>query len=291
GVSLYKLRKEILIRLLQDYDVYVSLPDSNYTDRIKNMGCKVIKTPIDRRGTNIVSDLKLMQLYNKMFKKIKPDIVLTYTIKPNIYGGIVARRHNVPTIVNITGIGTALYSENFLSHILKKMYKYALRNANTVFFQNKSNFDFFINNNIITNSTNTNILPGSGVNVEEYNLLLYVEESTTNFMYISRIMKDKGIEELLNAVEYFAESKYNVHFHICGFCEEDYEDILDDYHKKGKITYHGMVEDVRKVIEISQALIHPSYHEGMANVMLEAGSSGRPLLATNIPGCREMVED
>lgn len=292
GMGLYKFRKELLSELVKHYEVYISVPNSEFSNEFANMGCQVLATEIDRRGTNITSDLKLLNQYNKIFKEVKPDVVLTYTIKPNIYGGIVAKKYKIPVICNITGLGTALSADNIFSKVLKKLYKIGISKADTVFFQNRFNLKFFEKNKLLSNNSQVFLLPGSGVNTNEFELLDYPKSNKqTHLVFISRIMKDKGIEELLDAVEYFKETNKNIHFHICGFDEEGYEVQLKKLNDEGILTYHGMINDIRPILKEAHALVHPSYHEGMSNVMLEAGASGRPLIASNIPGCKEIVND
>ena len=289
-VGLYKFRKELIEKLLiEKYEVYISLPNGEYIDDLKRMGCHFIETRVDRRGTNIFSDTKLLLFYKKIMKEINPDVVLTYTIKPNIYGGIVAKQLKIPYIANVTGLGTALENEGPLKNILIKLYKYSLSSAKKVFFQNEKNMSFFDTYNII--SDRRDLLPGSGVNTDEFRLLDYPDAKKINFVFISRVMKDKGINEYLEAAKYIKNNYENVNFHICGFTEEDYEETLTELHNNGTIIYHGMIDNVQDMLEDMHCIIHPSYHEGMSNVLLEAASSGRPIIASDIPGCRETFED
>ncbi|GAB3805684.1 glycosyltransferase family 4 protein [Virgibacillus kimchii] len=287
GMGLYKFRKELLEKLMNDgYEVYVSFPKDEYTERLEGLGCNFIDTELDRRGVNPIVDLKLLLNYRKIIKKIKPDIVLTYTIKPNVYGGIACRITNTPYISNITGLGTAIENKGIIRNITLKLYKIGLKKAACVFFQNKSNHNFFIENKIINGKTR--LIPGSGVNLKEHKFEEYPpNDKEIIFLFIGRMMKDKGIEELMQAARIVKKNYPNVQFDLIGDIEEDYQEKLDECQRLNIINYYGKQRDVHSYIRKSHATILPSYHEGLSNVLLETASSGRPILATKIPGCIE----
>ena len=289
-LGLYKFRKELIQELINQYEVYISLPDGKFVSNLTNLGCKFINTPINRRGTNPITDLKLFLKYVKILKTINPDVVLTYTIKPNIYGGIACRILNLPYIANITGLGTSLENKGLLQKIIVHLYKIALKKAKCVFFQNNENKQFFIDNNISVGKGR--LIPGSGVNLKHFHVLDYPASDTIEFVFISRIMKEKGIEQYLEAAEYIKNKYPNTRFHICGFCEEDYQEKLEEMQSKGIIVYHGVLDDVREILKITHCTVHPTYYpEGMSNVLLESAACGRPIITTNRAGCREIVED
>ena len=288
--GLINFRKELLEKFIAErYDVFISVPYDEKIESIEKIGCKVIDTPINRRDFSIFQELKLLKHYNKIINLIKPDIILTYTIKPNIYGGLVARKNKIPYLTNITGLGSALIHSSNLQKILIYLYKKSIKNARTVFFQNEKNKQFFTNNNILNGKHE--ILPGSGVNLQTFQLLEYPKKNTIEFVFISRIMKEKGIEEYLEAAEYITLKYPNIKFHICGSFEESYREIILENESKGIIKYHGMVKNISKILKNIHCVIHPSYHEGMSNVLLEAAASGRPVIASDIPGCKETLDD
>lgn len=289
-VGLYKFRKELLERLLAEkYEVYISLPDGEYVPELVKMGCIFIDTPVDRRGTNPIRDFRLLLNYKKIVREIKPDYILTYTIKPNIYGGMIAARKNIPYVPNVTGLGSAIEIGGLLNKIVLTLYQYAFRKARTVFFQNEVNQRFFEDRNIAKGKHK--LLSGSGVNLQQYSLLEYPKEEKINFAFIARIMKDKGADEFLQAAKILKAKYSQVNFHICGFCEDDYEATLKELQETGVIEFHGMVSDIRTVLTDMHCVVLPSYHEGMSNVLLESAASGRPVIASDIPGCRECFED
>ncbi|MDP4108350.1 MAG: glycosyltransferase family 4 protein, partial [Bacillota bacterium] len=284
--GLYKFRKELLEELVKDNQVYISLPYGEYVPKLQEIGCKFIDTRISRRGTNPVTDVKLLLKYKRIIKTVHPDLVLTYTIKPNVYGGLACRMSGVPYITNITGLGTALENRGLLQKITITLYRLGLKKVRCVFFQNESNRNVFLKNNI-TNSK-TRLIPGSGVNLEQHIFEEYPEDDQKiNFLFIGRIMKEKGTGELLQAAKIVKEKYPNVHFELIGFPEEDYHQQLDELTKLGIIHYYGHQDDVHSFIKKSHATILPSYHEGTANVLLESASSGRPVLASRVPGCIE----
>lgn len=287
----YNFRKEIIQELIDnDYEVTVVLPYGEKVEDLKEMGCKYIDLPLDRRGMNPLTDLKLLANYYKIIKRIKPVAVLSYTIKPNIYGGMVCRRFKIPFFPNVTGLGTAVEQESFSQKILVNLYKIAFKEASCVFFQNEDNHNFFKEKNI--KLKRSQIIPGSGINLEEFTLLPYPEDATISFVFISRIMKEKGIDQYLNAAKHIKNKYPNTKFHICGFYVDDYEKQFQELEQKNIIIYHGMVSDVREIIKETHCTIHPTYYpEGMSNVLLESAASGRPIITTDRSGCKEVIND
>ncbi|MEK4476642.1 glycosyltransferase family 4 protein [Paenibacillus sp. FSL R7-0048] len=289
-IGLYKFRKEIIQELIKEYKVFISLPYGEFIPKLEELGCEYIETSINRRGTNPLTDFKLFYKYKDIIKKIKPDVVLTYTIKPNVYGGMACRMERVPYITNITGLGSAIENGGIMQRIGLFLYKTSLKKASCVFFQNKENQQFFRSMRVIEN--NDRLIPGSGVNLNEYKLLDYPPDDKIHFLFIARIMKEKGIEQYLDAAKHIREKYQNTVFHILGFCEEAYENRLKDMEDSGLIKYHGMQNDVRDFHQISHCTIHPTYYpEGMSNVLLESAACGRPVITTNRSGCREIVDD
>ena len=217
--------------------------------------------------------------------------ILTYTIKPNIYGGMAAISRKVSYIVNITGLGTAVEHSGVLQCITLFLYRLALRRVDCVFFQNEANRSFFVKHHIATGKYR--LIPGSGVNLSYFIPLPYPQESgPVRFNFISRLMKQKGIEEYFAVARYFRERRDDVEFHVLGGCEENYTEELEQLQRDGIIIYHGQQKDVRPFIGQSQCLIHPTYYpEGMSNVILESAASARPVIATRRPGCMEAVND
>jgi len=290
-VVIYNFRLELVEHLLRDgHQVVISSPYGERIDDLVKLGCEYYPIEMSRHGMNPVQELKLLNEYIKLIKKVKPNIVLTFTIKPNIYGGMACAMLDVPYVVNITGLGTAVENGGLVQKITVMLYRMALPKVQKVFFQNTENRQFFIDRRLAMGKHD--LLPGSGVNLDRFSVLDYPGEETTEFVFISRIMKEKGADQYLEAAEYIREKYPNTRFHICGFCEQAYEQRLQDLQAKGVITYHGMVRDVRTVIAKTHCTIHPTYYpEGLSNVLLESAACGRPLITTDRSGCREVIDN
>lgn len=290
-IGLYKFRKELLEKLVENHEVYICLPDGGFVSAMKDLGCRFVPcTLLDRHGTNPVKDVKLFMFYSRIIKELNPGIVFTYTIKPNVYGGMACASLNTPYVANITGLGTAVEKAGILQKITLLLYKVGLCKAQKVFFQNTENRDFMLNKGII--KTSYDLLPGSGVNLTQYEVCEYPNDDTIEFAFIARVMKEKGIDQYLDAAKYIYGKYPNTAFHVCGFCEDDYKDKLEDLSDKGIIIYHGLVSDMKEIYKRISCTIHPTYYpEGLSNVLLESAASGRPIITTNRSGCREVIED
>lgn len=287
GMGLYKFTKELIEELIrQGMEVHLALPRDQYTDKLVELGCRFTETKIDRRGTNPFTDLKLFLRYLYLLRSIKPDVVLTYTIKPNIFGGTACRLLRIPYLANVTGLGSAIENKGVLQKLTLRLYSVGLAKARCVFFQNEANRTMFLHKKLVKGKTKR--IPGSGVNLEEHPYEEYPsKEKAIRFLFIGRMMKEKGIDELLQAAVQVKTSYPAVQFDLIGFQEESYSDRTHEYEKRGIIHYYGRQEEVHSYIKNSHAVLLPSYHEGMANVLLEGAATGRPLLATRIPGCIE----
>ena len=290
-IGLYKFRKELIEELIiRNYEVYISLPDGDFVEALKTLGCKYIKTDIARHGTNPIQDLGLLNFYKKIIRQIQPDMVLTYTIKPNIYGGLACASSDTPYLTNITGLGTAVETKGLLQFITMTVYRKALRKADTVFFQNRENENFFLKHKLVLGKHK--LIPGSGVNLSYYVPLPYPKSDTIEFVFIARIMKEKGIDQYLQAAEEIKRKYPKTKFHICGFCEENYEQVLQRFQENGTIIYHGVVADMKEIYKQIHCTVHPTYYpEGLSNVLLESAASARPIITTDRSGCREVIED
>jgi len=290
--GLFLFRREVIKAFIDEgYSVTIAAPargDNKFTWFVEN-GCTILEIPVDRRGTNPLSDLILVRRYMKLMKSIKPMVVLTYTIKPNVYGGIAARLLHIPQLANITGLGDAVENPGLLQKFTIFLYRIGLKKAKKVFYQNPSIRDFCQKHRIGKDGV---LLPGSGVNLQWHTFQDYPpKDDKIKFNFIGRVMKDKGIEEFIAMTKAVTAKYPNTEFHIYGRCEERYEEQLKKWQDEGLVIWHGSVPDVRPYIKNSSCTIHPSYHEGMANVLLETCAAGRPVLASNISGCKEAIED
>lgn len=288
--GLYIFRRELVEKLSVGNEVLLCLPDGEFRGEFEKLGCKYIPLEFDRRGMNPLSDLKLMLSFRKIIKREKPDVVLTYTIKPNVYGGIACRLTKTPYIANVTGLGTAIENGGIVGKLSVLLYKLGLKRANCVFFQNSSNRDLFIENRIVKSHSRT--IPGSGVNLAYHGLREYPPyEGKWKFLFVGRIMRDKGINELLEAIKTAHNECPDIELSIVGGCDEDYESELKKAEETGYIHYFGVQKDVRPFYKDTHCTVLPSYHEGTANVLLESASAGRPVIASRVPGCRETFDE
>ena len=293
--GLILFRKEVLQAFVnKNWETVVSVPMDENCSKISELGCRLCPTELERRGMNPVKDLKLLFTYLGLLKQEKPDVVLTYTIKPNLYGGLACRIKRVPYLMNITGLGTSLENPGLLGKVLLIFYRFVTAGAKCVFFQNSGNMEFMKAHKIALK--NSCLLPGSGVNLREHPRKEYPsEENGIRFLAVLRVMKDKGVSEYLQAVQIIKKKYKNVSFALAGAYEEDsraeYEPLIQELEGQGVLQYLGHIHNVPEVMADSHVIVHPSYHEGLSNVLLEAAACGRPVLASNVPGCRETLQN
>lgn len=251
----------------------------------------VIHIPMERRGMNPFKDCQLLLAYCKTVREMEPGLVITYTIKPNAYGGIACRLCHVPYAANITGLGTAFQNDGMLRKFVTFLYKVALRKAKVVFFENTENQQIFLDAGIIRKEQAC-LLNGAGVDLERFSYKSYPgDDCTTRFLFIGRVMKEKGVDELFAAMRILQKEGIRCSLDILGGFDEDYSKQIEECENEGWLRYHGMQSDVRPFIANCHCFVLPSWHEGMANTNLECAASGRPVITSNIHGCLEAVED
>ncbi len=289
-VGLYKFRRELVEELLQEHEVHICLPQGEYVEKLIKKGCIYHECDFERHGVNPLAELKQISFYKNLLKSVRPEIVLTYTIKPNIYAGMACISLKIPYVVNITGLGTAIENGGLMQKFLLMLYKQGLRKAQMVFFQNEKNRDFMLNKGVIRGKYE--MLPGSGVNLEEHKPEPYPEQKDKLILVnIGRIMKDKGADEILYAAKTICKEYPNVVFRLIGSFDGLYEEEIKRADDMGEIEFLGTRSDVHTCIKEAHAIVHASYHEGMSNVLLEAAACARPIIATDVAGCRETYED
>lgn len=294
--TILNFRQEIIKAFIDNgFEVIVCFPFAENMQTIRNLGCNVIDLPVSRHGKNIFEDVGLLINCYKIIKKFKPSVVLTYTVKPNIYASFACQMLKIPYINNITGLGSVLQREGILTKIILQLQKIAYRKSSCVFFQNNENYQRLLNSKVINQRTPVTVLPGSGVNLE---LMKYepfpVDEIVVRFIIVSRIREDKGYKEFFDMAENIKSRYPNTEFHVVGWYEEDALKLrLENLVDKNIINYHGKVSqiEVHRLVKECNCLVHPSYHEGMSNVVMEAAATGRPVIASDIAGCRELIDD
>ncbi len=290
-ICLHAYRKELIRKLCEEgHEVYLSLPESEENAFFTDMGCKIIITEIDRRGVNPKKDLKLIKQYKKMLADIEPDIVFSYTVKPNIYGCL-ANKGRYRQICNVTGTGATFLKKSLVGTIVKLLYRKAFKRCHKVFFQNSGDKDYFVKNRMVRD--NWDMLPGSGCNLEEHPLLPMPSEETVQFIFIGRVMRLKGIDEYLACAKAIKQKYPNTRFLIAGFYEEEsYKALVEEYEKEGYVEYIGYRKDIADWIAKSHCTVLPSHGgEGVPNVVLESAAMGRVCIGSNINGTKDVIED
>lgn len=284
---LWQFRRELIEAMLKDHEIVISTPFGEHIEDFETIGCRMIDTFVDRRGINPVKDFSLYRTYRRMLKTEQPDMVVTYSIKPNVYAGFACRLMGIPYCVNVQGLGTA-FQKPILSDVVTLMYKTALKKAKVVFFENEGNAEEFRNRKI-TPAEQQHVLPGAGINLERFAYHEYPQNDKLHFLFLGRIMREKGVDELFRAARKLHAEGADFVLDLVGFFEDEYKEQVDALAADGIAVFHGFTPNPVPFYAAADCVILPSYHEGMSNVLLEAAAIGRPVITSDIPGCREAV--
>lgn len=285
-----------LLRALQQdgHSILILTPDGPEKETFLSAGMKFIPLKnLSRKGTNPLNDILLARELTKIYREEKIDITLNYTIKPVIYGSLAAHRAEVFSINTITGLGYSFLSKGVVNKIARFLYKQALQKADVTLFQNPDDRQHFIEEQLVT-VQNSDIVHGSGVNPRIFLQSPLSEATPQRFLFIGRLLNDKGIREYVEAAE-MVKAKYPAaSFHVLGGLDNHNpsaisQQEIDHWVNKNIIVYHGSKSDVKPYIADANFVVLPSYREGLPRVMLEAAAMGRPLIASDVPGCREIV--
>ncbi len=274
-------------------EVVISIPECDDKNKqlLESYGSRVVFTEVDRRGTNPLSELVLLNNYRKLIRDEKPDKVITYTVKCNIYGALACKKGNIPHYANITGLGSSFQGENAVRKIVSFLYKFALKKTKRVFLENHGNRDTLVNDGIIR-AEQAVVLPGAGVNLDDFAPVDFpAEGKPIRFLFAARIMQEKGVDEYFDAITRIKKVRPDVQFDFIGWYEDNYEKRVKSLTEKGYLNYYGFQHDVKPFIEQSHCIVLPSWHEGMSNTLLESAAMCRPLIASNINGCRETIDE
>jgi glycosyltransferase involved in cell wall biosynthesis len=295
--SMFFFRKGLIRALAaQGYKVHVAAPEDYKTEELKTLGCQYHALNFQTRKTNPFLDLFLLWRFYKLYKKIKPDVIFQYTIKPNIYGSIAAWLSGIPSFAVVTGLGYAFLTESWINKLVQHMYRFAFRYSSGVWFLNTDDLDFFVERKIVTKNK-TFLLPGEGVNTTEFNPSKNTfHENGFTFLMIARVLWDKGAKEYVEAAEKIKAIYPHARFQLLGATDADNPSavpraVVDEWHHKGKIEYLGLSTDVTKEIAAADCIVLPSYREGISKVLMEAASMAKPLIATNVTGCKELIDE
>lgn len=294
--NIYNFRLNFVRALLaKGYEVHTVAPHDNYTHYLEELGCTHDDVKMDSRGANPIKDLALMFELWGIYRKVKPDIILHYTIKPNVYGTLAASMLRIPTINNVCGLGTVFLKNNLVSAFAMMLYKVAFRFPRKVFFQNPDDLALFLNKNLIP-AKSADLIPGSGIDLSHFTPTEFKRNDTFTFLLISRLITDKGIMEYVEAVKKLKSKGVAARFQILGAKDPEHArgiklSVIDEWIKTGTIEYLGTSDDVRHFINQADCVVLPSYREGTPRTLLEAAGSSKPIVATDVPGCYHVVED
>lgn len=291
-ITLYAFRRELIERLTAaGHEVWISMPADERNKYFEDLGCHMITTPMSRRGVNALEDMLLLLRYRRIMRELRPDVVFSYTVKPNIYGSIVSSRLGLKQICNITGTGATFLKRGAVSRMVKLLYRFSVRRAYRVFFQNTGDRDFFLRYGMV--GDNWDLLPGSGVNLEQHRFCPMPEGERVSFIYIGRIMAVKGIEQYLDCAAHIRARHPNTRFYIAGFIEEPcYEPLIQAACEKGDVEYLGFQDNIDEWLRRCHCVVLPSLGgEGVPNALLEAAATGRACIASRVSGCIDAVDE
>lgn len=287
-------RRELIQKLSESHEVVLSIPEDEreYMDELRSFGARLVYAKnMDRRAINPVEDLKLVKEYKRLLRDENPDKVITYTIKCNIYGAWACKKLGVPCYCNITGLGSTFNNGGFMRFVTSRMYKYSMNKAEKVFFENAGNEKTVLDMKLFK-PQQTYVLHGAGVNLDRFVFTGYPkDDGMLTFLFFARIMKEKGVDELFYSIEKLSGEYDNLRFDFLGIYEDEYEGKVKKLESRGLIHYHGFQKNVVPFIQKCHCVVLPSYHEGMANTLLESASVGRPIITSDIHGCKEAVID
>lgn len=286
-------RRELLQAMAAaGHDVVISIPPCDEENKriLESYGTRVRFTSFDRRGTNPLDDLKLLAEYRRLIREEKPDKVVTYTIKCNIYGGFASKSRKIPHYANVTGLGSAFQGHGKMRMLVSALYKLSLNKSKCIFFENVGNRNTLVEDGIVK-PEQTCVLSGAGVNLKEFAPVAYPESDSIHFLFVGRIMQEKGVDEYFAAIRRLRCAYPNTEFHFIGWYEDNYEAQVKQMEAEGLIRFHGFQADVKPFIARAHCVVLPSWHEGMSNTLQEGAAMCRPLITSNIHGCKEAVLD
>ncbi len=286
-------KKELIKKLLDmQHEIFIIAPNLGAFVDLQALGCKVFDMVLEPHGKNPIKELHLYKNYLRLYKIIKPDMVFSLTIKPAIFSGLACKKLKIPYFPTINGIGDALYNPGLTKLFVITLLRISLSKANTIIFQNISNKKFFSEKKILKKQPFV-VVPGSGINLKENNLEKYPHNKNLSIIFIGRLTIDKGVLELFEAIKIIKQQRLDILFTFAGPLNKDVQPEFLKMTKTKLINYIGVVphKKIHSLISKNDAVILPSYHEGISNVLLEAAASGRPILSSYAEGCEETFID
>ncbi len=280
------------------YEVVAVAPKDEYVVKLELLGCRFVHLEMDNQGKHPIRDLLLLWRFFRLLKTEKPDLCLFYTVKPNVYGSLASSLCGIPFINNVSGLGAVFIRGGWLRRFVSELYRLAFRNSNQVFFQNRDDLNLFLLNKLVKVEL-TDVLPGSGINLRTFTATDDADRKSLNspfrFLLIARMLKDKGVVEFVNAAQLLKESGVKAQFCLLGFLDVQNPAAISSEQMKewtdlGFVRYLGVSDDVRDHIASADCIVLPSYREGTPRTLLEAAAMGKPIITTNVVGCKEVVE-
>jgi glycosyltransferase involved in cell wall biosynthesis len=295
--SIYNFRRGLVQHLVRNgHQVSVVAPPDEYGARIGELGAHYIPLPMDNKGANPFNDLRVLIALVRIFRRQRASCVLTFTVKPNVYGAFAAYWLGIPVISNVTGIGTVFITRNWLTKVVQALSRAAFRRAHTVFFQNRDDLELFLSKNLVPTSR-YQLIPGSGVDTDAYKPPIgNRKQGFFRFLMMGRLLWDKGVGEYVEAIIKVREAYPGIENILMGFVGVPNRtavpiELIREWERKGLVKYEPAVVDVRPQIANADCVVLPSYREGTPKALLEASSMGKPVIATSVPGCRQVVDD
>ncbi len=292
--NIYNFRLNFVKALIENgHEVHTVAPHDDYTHLLEKIGCIHHNVKMDSRGANPIKDLALFFELFFIYRRIKPEVILHYTIKPNIYGTFAAALLKIPVVNNVCGLGTIFLKDNFISAFAIALYKLAFRFPKKVFFQNPDDLLLFVNRKLVSKEI-SDLLPGSGIDLSRFTPTVFKRNQPFTFLLISRLITDKGILEFIGAIRTLKSKGVTARFQLLGAKDPKHQrgiqiDLIDEWIRSGTVEYLGTTSDVRTFIHDADCVVLPSYREGTPRTLLEASSSAKPIITTDVPGCHHVV--
>lgn len=293
--NIYNFRMNFVKELMaQGHEVHTIAPHDDYTKFLEEAGCTHHDVTMDSRGANPIKDTALIFELFSIYRRLRPDVILHYTIKPNVYGTLAAAMLKIPVVNNVCGLGTIFLKDTLVTKFAIWLYKISFRFPKKVFFQNPDDLNLFVERKLIDQKI-CDLLPGSGIDLSRFQPVDFKRNQPFTFLLISRLITDKGILEFVEAVKKLKSAGLQAKFQLLGAKDPKHKrgielSVIDEWVKTGTVEYLGTTKDVRHFIQQADCIVLPSYREGTPRTLLEASSSAKPIVTTDVPGCHHVVK-
>ena len=294
--NIWNFRRSLIQSLIEDgHQVTVLAPADESVTQLERLGCRFLPLQMNAKTLNLFDIVKLRRQFDRTFKAERPDVVLSYTIKNNIFGALVARSCEVPFIPNVTGLGTAFLSGGPLRALAKTLYRYAFRSLPVILFQNRDDLELFVASKLMR-PEQARLLPGSGIDLTHFAAAdLPSPSQSPTFLMIARLIRDKGVVEFVDAARQVKAKVPGARFQLLGAVAAENRTAISaatvkSWQQEGVVEYLGTTADVRPFIAAAHCVVLPSYREGAPRTLIEAAAMARPLIATDVPGCRSVAD-